>query len=118
MTDELARLRARVAEMEGENATLSQQRDEYQADYLRRHNDACDRFLDVKRLEAEVVRLRTVLDKANDLLDRFRCIGFSPCKDPACYRATLTMMQESNDFLCEHEADLAVPVSSQKDAAS
>jgi hypothetical protein len=42
-------------------------------------------------------------NEAFALLDRYRRIGFSPCKDESCYRATLTMMQEADAFLCQHE---------------
>lgn len=34
-----------------------------------------------------------------EVLRGFEGIGFKPCKDPACYRATLTMMQQAHTAL-------------------
>lgn len=68
-------------------------------------------YLEVVRLRALLAEeratsegLRVDLDKALALFDRYRRIGFKPCKNVECYRATLTMMQESDAFLCEQEA--------------
>lgn len=99
-TSEITRLRSRVAELEKEN-----EQSQLTIDALRRSDGIHI---------AEVAKLRTALDKALALFDRYRRIGFSPCKDPSCYRATLTMMQESDAFLCEHEAALAPVPSGEK----
>lgn len=57
--------------------------------------DAADRRLAEARAEAEAYRR---------VLDSYRRIGFHPCKDPACYRKTLDMMQQSDAILCDWEA--------------